>query len=108
MTIYIASNRTGRQPYPFDDPPSPAELPDPGVTFWEKTAVRFSRKDAFAKNRQGVSTAMKCPKHNTLGPCGGVRHDGRCESGSQECVYRKWFRFAHACDALSGIEKEMI
>jgi hypothetical protein len=37
-----------------------------------------------------------------------VRHDGKCENNSQECVYRKWFRFAAAKDALNGIEKEMI
>ena len=101
-------DRVLKRPYPFDDPPSPAELPDPEVTFWEKAAVRFSKKDKFSKYRQGIPTVAGCPKHNTLGPCGGVRHDGRCEGGLQECVYRKWFRFAHANDALSGIEKEMI
>jgi hypothetical protein len=34
-------------------------------------------------------------------------HDGKCEDGKHECVYRKWFRFADANDALAGIEKEM-
>ena len=101
-------DRVLKRPYPFDDPPSPAELPDPEVTFWERAALRFSGSDSFSKARQGVCTAGKCPKHNTLGPCGGVRHDGRCEEGVRECVYRKWFRFAQANDALSGIEKEMI
>ena len=101
-------DRVLKRPYPFDNPPSPSELPDPEVGFWEKIAVRLSRGDAFSKERQHVCTAGKCPKGNTLGPCGGVRHDGKCEDGVQECVYRKWFRFAADEDALTGIEKKMI
>ncbi len=101
-------DRVLKRPYPFDEPPRRAELPDPELSFWEKLSVLFARRDAFSKRRQGVPTAGACPKHNTLGPCGGVRHDGKCENNSQECVYRKWFRFAAAKDALNGIEKEMI
>lgn len=101
-------DRVLKRPYPFDAPPSPAELPDPQVTFREKLLQKLSPKDAFARERQGVSTAGQCPKGNTLGPCGGVCHDGRCENTLQECVYRKWFRFAAANDALTGIEKELI
>jgi 5,10-methylenetetrahydrofolate reductase len=101
-------DRVLKRPYPFDNPPQPAELPDPEVKLSEKIALIFSGKDEFSHRRQNVCTAGKCPKHNTLGPCGGVRHDGRCENGTQECVYRKWFRFAAANDAMTGIEKEMI
>ena len=101
-------DRVLKRPYPFDDPPRRAELPDPGISFWEKLKVLFAAKDPFAKRRQGIATAGNCPKHNTMGPCGGVRHDGRCENNCQECAYRKWFRFAAAKDALNGIEKEMI
>ena len=101
-------DRVLKRPYPFDAPPQPAELPDPEVTLREKIALFFSKKDEFSRKRQNVCTAGKCPKHNTLGPCGGVRHDGRCENGTDECVYRKWFRFAAANDAMTGIEKEMI
>src|SRR6201996_2381758 len=28
-----------------------------------------------------------CPKHMVMGPCGGVRPDGRCEVGSYPCVF---------------------
>lgn len=101
-------DRVLKRPYPFDDPPRPAELPDPEISFWEKAALLFAPRDAFSARRQKVPTAGECPKHNTMGPCGGVRHDGRCENGTRECAYRKWLRFAAAADALSGIEKEMI
>ena len=96
------------RPYPFDDPPKPANLPPSRPGFWEKTARLFTPGDQFSARRMGLPTARLCPKHNECGPCGGVRADGSCENGNQECVYRKWFRFAAAADALTGIEKEMM
>lgn len=101
-------DRVLKRPYPFDEPPRPAELPDPELSFWEKLSLLFAKKDAFAKRRCNVPTAGACPKNNTLGPCGGVRHDGKCENNARECVYRKWFRFAAAGEGLNGIEKEML
>lgn len=101
-------DRVLKRPYPFDEPPRPAELPDPELSFWEKLSLLFARKDAFARRRCNVPTAGACPKNNTLGPCGGVRHDGKCENNAHECVYRKWFRFAAAGEGLNGIEKEML
>ena len=100
-------DRVFHRPYPFDAPPQSRELPDPEIGFLEKLALKFARKDEFACRRQHITTAGACPKHNCFGPCGGVMHDGRCEDGRHECVYRKWFRFADANDALAGIEKEM-
>ena len=96
------------RPYPFDDPPKPANLPPSRPGFWERAARLFTPGDTFSARRMGLPTARLCPKHNECGPCGGVRADGGCENGKQECVYRKWFRFAAAADALSGIEKEMM
>ena len=29
----------------------------------------------------------ECPKHMVFGPCGGVRHDGRCEVDSRPCPF---------------------
>lgn len=96
------------RPYPFDDPPKPSSLPPSRPGFWEKAARLFTPGDQFSARRMGLPTARLCPKHNECGPCGGVRTDGSCENGKQECVYRKWFRFAAAADALTGIEKEMM
>lgn len=100
-------DRVFRRPYPFDDPPRPRELPDPDISFREKFFLKFSGKDPLARRRQGIPTVGACPKHKASGPCGGVMHDGRCENGKNECVYRKWMRFACANDAITGIEKEM-
>lgn len=100
-------DRVLKRPYPFDNPPSPAELPDPQISFGEKIALKFAPKDCLALRRQNVPTLRGCPKCKSLGPCGGVRDDGKCESGKQECAYRKWFRFAAAADALNGIENEL-
>ena len=101
-------DRVLTRPYPFDAPPKPADLPPARAGFWEKLTARLARKDRFSARRMGLPTARACPKHNECGPCGGVRSDGRCENGLGECVYRRWFRFAAAADALSGIEKEMM
>lgn len=100
-------DRVFNRPYPFDDPPAPNEIPVPEIGFWERLKNGFSG-DRFSALRQGVATVRHCPKHNECGPCGGVRHDGKCENGKQECAYRKWVRFAAANDALSSVEKEMI
>ncbi|MBR2871940.1 MAG: methylenetetrahydrofolate reductase C-terminal domain-containing protein [Lentisphaeria bacterium] len=101
-------DRVLKRPYPFDAPPAPTELPAPAISFSEKLALKFAPKDAFSSRRCGVPTVKMCPKHKSTGPCGGVRDDGRCENSKQECVYRKWFRFAAALDSLTGIEKELM
>lgn len=101
-------DRVLHRPYPFDDPPQPNEIPVPEIGLWEKLKVRFAPGDKFSDNRQGVATVRNCPKHNCCGPCGGVRHDGKCENGKHECTYRKWVRFAAANDVLQSVEKEMI
>ena len=101
-------DRVLNRPYPFDAPPQPREIPVPEISFWEKLKVKLTPGDKFSGQRQGIATVRNCPKHNGYGPCGGVRHDGKCENGKQECVYRKWVRFAAAADALSSVEKEMI
>ena len=101
-------DRVLKRSYPFDAPPAPSELPEPAISFSEKVALKFAPKDEFSARRFGVPTVKMCPKHKSTGPCGGVRDDGRCENGKQECTYRKWFRFAAAGDTLTGIEKELM
>ena len=104
---YHLFDRFFHRAYSFDTPPQPRELPEPEVSFWEKFLLNFTPKDALSPRRQGLPTVRQCPKNKSCGPCGGVRDDGKCENGSRECVYRKWFRFAAAEDGLFGIEKEL-
>ena len=50
----------------------------------------------------------QCPKHLFNGPCGGVRDNGRCEVGNQECVHLNIWRSAELRKECHTLENGVI
>jgi len=105
-------DRVLRRSYPFDNPPVSNELPPAGLGCSEKLIAGVKHtfgieKDSRMKRRFSICTGGACPKGIFGGPCGGVNHDGSCEEGTQECVYRKWCRHANSKGELASVEEEL-
>ena len=116
--------------YPLDEPPVMNAPEDVDFSFHERLMFRL-KKFLFAKSdreRAGRDRILKklladcrgcdkctlpeneflciknCPKKLLTGPCGGVREDGLCEIGSEECVFVKKVRSERFRKAVYGLE----
>ena len=136
--VYHLFDRILRRPYPFDAPPE-ITVPEAADFSWSERLGHRLRRLCFAqadRQRPNRDILLKklladchscdrctlpehhffcvrnCPKHLENGLCGGVREDGDCEIGEEECVFVRIARcrrylLEHTA-VESGRKKEML